>query len=606
MKALISSIFSNEMNKSLKLIDSSIKILDRNDVTHKEKEEYLKESLEETYETIYSTQEYLKFFEIRDNLKNEKVELYEVFLEVKKEISEEFSQKYVNIYIKKFHKNIKTNKFWIKKAIYNILYEALEYCEANSTITIDIQTSLFNVYISISNKKRNEILKKTFESFDKIEESGSQGVRIGLSKYIIENLSGRIRVHSNKALGSEFILSLSKLPKSSLINRFIIFMFIFLMSLFFAISQYPIYPQKYIKKEIKGYEVYQFEDNSIVKFEKNANYKIKAKQNLYGTQYKIETILKKGVVKFHTIKNRVYFNKKFVGKGDFEIFKNFNTKIAVFNGNFGNKYLNVKNGEGVLINHNFTDNVKLLSPVENVRIKNSYLIFQANRNYEKYQIIIATDKDFLNIQDKFFTTINKIKLNLGDDRLYFIRIYGYDENNFPSMPKTIKYVNLNHYKEALYFISKNNKKEAFLELKKSLSKIKNYSSLPYFEEAKLYLKEKNYKESIKYITKALKIDKKLEYYKILFKASNKIGKLFDYKGKLFSLLQKYPNDEELLYYQVIVFYHYRNFKAAETILFKIIQKHPNYKESNKLMAEILEKLGKKDLSKYYKNLEKGK
>jgi tetratricopeptide (TPR) repeat protein len=593
----------------------SLEILDKKEMSIEEKKELLKNSLLNNINTISITKEYLEFvkFKSEKSLNIAQLNIYKLLNEVRNDLDSIIKEKFINVYIEKNSTKIEIDKFWLKKAIHYIFLNVMNYRE-NGSVNMYIETTFSGVYISVSSiakgAKRKK-LKSMFRLFEEIDEKSKDfGVELGLAKYIIDSFNGSIiKVQSNATLGSDFIIYLPKKTQKTTIKKIAFSVFGASLLSFLVLSYYPIYTQKYTKAESSGYEIYNFEDGSIAKFKKNSDYEISSYKNLYNTKYSIQSSIKRGEIYINTIKSKVSIkvgDRKFKNFGtNFAILKNDNkTKLAVFDGIVKSDKMMFNKGNGAIFTKQHFKQVKLLPAVRDIKFDKSYLSFKSNSNAVQYHIIISSNNKFSDVVDSFYTLNNRdIKLNLKYDTQYFLKIFEFDKNGLPSNPKIVQYINLSHYNKALELIKNNYFKEAMLELKSSILTINNYSSLPYFEIAKLYFSEKKYYESIKYISKAIKIEEKLDYYLLLFDCYYEIDKIIDIKNKIDYILNKYPKHLDVLYFKSILLYKNGDYKKSQKYLFKILQLKPHYKNANHLMGEILEKQGKEKLAIYYRNLE---
>ena len=610
MKKIITSVFFHEIKNSLNSIRFGIEVFDKYEMTTEEKKNSIKDILSTIDNTSSILDEYMQFvkFQFSQKLEYENVNIYSLLLEIQKELTPFAKEKSINIYIKKDNFEIYTNKFWLKRAIYNIIYNAIKYNKEYGAVNIRMEDSSFGIYLSISDTGvgiKHKQLKKIFKLFKKIDET-QKGVGIGLAlaKSVIDSLGGDIHVESNENIGSEFVLYIPYNPKSVTIKRIMLSMIPASIILFLGISYFPIYPQSMEKNINGGYITYKLEDGSILSVTQNSDYELKAYKNLYNTKYILNSSIKNGDMSLKAIKNKasIYVDdREFNNLGtDFEIIKDKFIKLAVFDGKVKNDALMLDKGQGGLFKNKIKI-VKLLPEVKFAKIQNGYLSFKPSPKSLKYKIIISTHKDFSQIENSLFSVKANINLHFSKDTLYYIKIYQYDENGLPSLPKVIKYINLSHYEKAIH---SSNMNETILELETSIVTIQNYSSLPYFKLAQILYKENKYFDSLKLIKKAIGIKEKKEYYYLLFDIYHKLNKENEIEKILVDVLKKYPEDIKFLFYKAKMLYKNQNYKQANQVLFKILQQKPNYKQANKLMYEVLEKLGNKEKAKFYERLVK--
>jgi len=605
---IISSIFSHEIKNALSSIKFGLEMFVKYDIDKDELKKTSSELLKSINNTILILEEYINYvkFQFNKKLKYESINLNELLEEIKEELLSFAKEKGVNLYLQKSDKIIYNNRFWLKRAIYNIVYNAIKYNKQNGAVNINVENSSFGVYISIRDTGigiDREKIKKIFKVFEQIDEkSKGFGIGLALSKAVLESVGGKISVKSNVNIGSDFILYIPTKPKDVTIKNIAKGIGVAGVLLFLGVSYFPIYTQNYKVFDNGGYISYRLEDGSILKFTKDSQYQLSIKKNLYDTKYSLSTYLEKGSVALKAIKTKADIQAngvEFTNLGtDFEVIKDDEVKVAVFDGKVFAKNSIVNKNEGLIVADGMLQKVKLLDKVK-LKIKDDMLILNQPKA-QKFHILISKNKDFVNIIQSFYTSKIKTTLNLNDDGLYFIKVFGIDENNLPSMPNVIKYINLKHYKIAL----KQKGNEALLELQNSISTINKHSPLPYYEIAKLYFKNKNYKKALFYITIAYSIKQNDNYLRLLADIYVKLHKFNKLKEIIDVLLKKYPNDIQLLYYKALI-QKDTNLELAQKTLFKLLQKNPYYKPANLLMSEVLEKLGKHKLAKYYRGLVDG-
>jgi len=614
MKDLISSLFSHEIKNSLSSIRFGVTILDKYEMSPEERKVFIQDLLNNIDETISILEEYINFikFQFIQKLKYENISLYKLLEEIKNEVMPLAHEKGVNIYIKKSDVIIYSNKFWLKRAIYNIVFNAIKYNKKSGSVNIQIEKSIRGVYLSIRDtgigidRKKLKTIFKFFEQID--EESKGFGIGLALSKSVIESFGGKIAVKSNENIGSDFVLFIPTKPKDVTIKRIAVGLVPASVIFFLVISYFPIYTQNYQVVKSGGFISYKLEDGSVLKFDANSKYELNLNKNLYNTKFIIDAKLIKGSVTLKAIQEKATIavaDKKFNNLGtDFEIAKQEDVKVAVFSGKVKGDNTIVNKKEGLLLSKHGAKKVILLDALKGLKVVDNVLTFVNNPKAVKYKIIISKTEDFSDIYKSFYTLKNRVKLNMDDDSIYYVKVFAYDKNLFPSMPATTKFVNLTHYTKALKLEKQYQYSEAMFELQRSIATIKNYSSLPYYEIARLYYKQHKYKKSIFYIKKVMEIEKRLKYTKLLVDNYIALEQYNDIEKEISEILKSYPNDVKLLYYKALILKNKGKYKEAQKILFKLLQIDPSYKKGNLLMSEVMYKLNKKDLAKYYKEMGK--
>ena len=607
-KSLIPYVFSKQLKSFLSDLYLKIKRFSTYEMTKSEKEEFLNNILKEIDSSQEVVDDYISYTNFENKkIKYKKTNLHSLLVEVKEKLFPFAKSKNVDIYLNNFNESILTNDFWLKKAINHIIYKSVFFEKEGGTVNIKTKNSIFGIYILIGDVSiKEEDLVYYFKQFYPIDKNHKGfDVSLALSKVIIESFGGEIRIKSKFSIGSDFIVYLPYTPKTIQKKRLFLSSIPISFILFLIISNFPIYSQNYKEFQNGEYISYVLEDGSIIKVTKNSKYELKLNKNLYNTKYTMFFKLKKGSVNLDTkdIENEILVSKNIIHsiKSDFEIEKNENVKIAVFNGKIkaDNDILNSQ--EGMIINNNLKKITKLLDKVKNLKVTNHILTFIPNPKAIKYKIVISNNKEFSNIEDSFYTTRNKIMLDTKYDKLYFIKVFAYSKDGLPSIPAVTKFLNLKHYYNALKFLKKNYINEAKLELINSCETIQNYSDLPYYELAEIYFQETNFKKSLKLAQKALNINKSLKNYLLVIKNLMKLNENKELKPYLSKIIHKYPDNIEINYYYSLVLFNEKKYKKAENLLFKILQINPNYKEANILLSRVFYRLKNYKLAKYYEN-----
>lgn len=612
MKNYIDSVFSHELKNSLTSIKFALEMFAKYEMNYDEKKNFVTSTLTSILSTIEIVDEYLEFvkFKFQSSLTTEKVELSELLNELKTDLESYAKEKYVSIYIQKNSYTLKINKFWLKRAIYNIVSNAIKYNKENGTINLNIEPTYNGVYIFISDTGKGieqKKIKTIFKTFEQINDNSEGfGIGLALSKAVVDSFGGFIKVHSNEAIGSDFILFLPKEPKSVTIKKILTAITSLSLILFLSVSSFPIYQQEYTKTFQAGYDTFLFEDGTRIRFEHNAQYTLEAKKNLFNSTYKLNARLKSGTALFKMDKNKIALlmgKKEFNNLGtNFFASQGHSSAVAVFQGSVKSENLVLDKGEGVSIQDRNIEKMALPQGVKDIDISSGYLSYRAASQLNKFQIVISTDQNFSNITHNFYTTKKRVPLYFENDSLYYVKVFAFNKQNLPSQPVTTGHINLRHYKKALGYLQENNVQEATLELRSSISTIKHNSPLPYYEIAKLYYKNKDYDKSIKHIQIAIQIQDKVEYNTLLLKNLEKQNKILEAKSIIDKMFLNYPNNTNILYYKSLSLHLSGKDKLASTYLYKVLQRDPYYENANSLMSKILEKMGQSSLSQYYKKL----
>jgi signal transduction histidine kinase len=213
------ALFHDIKNKLL-TIKFNIYLILKKPLDEEKKEELLNKVLLTTDQVLDIVQDILDY----EKYKSKKFKKYSTFnlIELVDEIIDELEldaqRKNIKILFVKPKEvlNIKANKEWLKKALFNILHNSIKYNRNNGRVIINFHIEK-NGYIliikdtgkGISIEEREKIFKKYYST----DQKTGTGIGLNLAKTIIENLGGTIIVKSEKERGSAFYIYLPKTPK---------------------------------------------------------------------------------------------------------------------------------------------------------------------------------------------------------------------------------------------------------------------------------------------------------------------------------------------------------------------------------------------------------
>jgi len=131
---------------------------------------------------------------------------------------------------------IKANRFWLKKALINIIHNSIKYNRNNGRVFINLYKEKNGYMISIKDTGIGVDTKESlFEKYSTSSKSGS-GLGLYTAKSVIESHDGIIVCDSQKFKGCTFYIYLPKIPKK-ITYRIAVLFVIFVLSviLFFLL-----------------------------------------------------------------------------------------------------------------------------------------------------------------------------------------------------------------------------------------------------------------------------------------------------------------------------------------------------------------------------------
>lgn len=479
---------------------------------------------------------------------------------------------------------IKTNKEWLKKALFNLIHNAIKYNKKDGLLFIKVEYKNNGYLILIKDTGvgiKEEDKQKIFNKFYTKDANYGTGIGATFSKVVIENLGGKIYFDSKEQKGTEFYIYLPKTSKKIKIQRIAAALaVIFIVSLFTIDYFYCLIPQK-VKIQTSGnIKIIHFENGIIAKANKNDKFKIIAYKNIFNTRTRNKIILKKADMEIVSKGNKINIitpNLSFKNLGtDFETVSNKNTAVSVFDGKIESKNIIVDKEEG-LIAAKTIQKLPLPVHIDSLKVKNNPdLIISWDSPYNKFKILVSKDKNFEKLPIYQFITQKKhINLTVPDGEWY-ISIKAEDKNLY-SPPVIKKILSLNNYYKALQFYKQNDIQASLIYIKKSISTINNKNFKPYFLYAKILLTLKKYNEAFEYLEKGERLGGKdnLLKAKILF--------IKHQYNKVIAILKPPKNIEEKLLIAKS-YYKLKKFNLANKYLYQILEQNPNNKEALQMLS----------------------
>jgi len=219
----IKQIFFHDLKNKLLTIKLNVYLVLNKDLPEEKKKDLLEKvaiTTDQALDLVLDILDMEKFKSIRF-LKYEKFDLSELIEEVIEDLKIEAQSKGIKIlFVKPKDKIIiKSNRYWLKKAFYNILHNSIKYNIQNGKVLINIHSKSNGYFIiikdtgcGISISQKEKIFKKYYTT-DKKE---GTGIGLSFSKTVIEKLGGTIILKSEKEKGSAFYIFLPKKVKRKL------------------------------------------------------------------------------------------------------------------------------------------------------------------------------------------------------------------------------------------------------------------------------------------------------------------------------------------------------------------------------------------------------
>ncbi len=477
---------------------------------------------------------------------------------------------------------IKTNREWLKKALLNVIHNAIKYNKENGSLIIKVEILKRGYLLIIRDtgigiKEKEKIFSKYYTK-DNIY---GTGIGLNFAKIVIESFGGKIYFESEENVGTIFYIYLPKVSKKIKLKILASAFAAVLIIAFFVIDYfYCLIPQK-IKIEVTdNLKIIKFESGIIARANRNDELKIIAYKNIFNTRTRNEIIAKKSDIEVATNGNKIKIitpNTTFTNLGtQFETIAKNKTAVSVFNGEIKSKNIVVAKNEGLIVAKTI-QKLPLPKKVSDIKIQTEpKLTISWKSPYKEFKILISKDKNFSNPPIySYLISKNQISPSLPDGEWY-INIKA-RHNELYSLPTIKKFISLNNYYKALSYYKQHKIKQALFYINKSINTINDTSSKPYYLYGKILTELKNYKKALYYLKKGERIGGSDNLLKAkIFFANHK------YK-EVINILKPPKNTQEKLLLAK-AYYKLKNYKLANKYLYQILEKDPNNKEALRLLS----------------------
>ncbi len=523
-------------------------------------------------------------------LKHTKISLIDLIKDILKSLQTEIESKNLSIsFSKPETAEVKINKEWLYKALYNIIHNAVKYNKENGIIHITLSPHKkgYLLIVKDSGKGISEEEKdKIFNKFYSKDNKDGHGIGLYMTKVIIESFGGKININSKENKGSTFYIFIPKTAKQIKIKSLAISLASITVIGFFAINYFfCLIPQNIKVIPSDNTKIYKFENGIIAIAGINDKIKIKAYKNLFGNKTLSKIFLKKGDIYINTSGKKLTLitpKGKFNNLGTkFETLSYKTTASSVYEGKIKTKNKTVNTNEGVILAKDI-EIKPLPKPVEYIKIKSTEKIkIMWSSPYNKFKLILSKDKNFANKPlIVFYSSKHIFSIDNINDGLWYVKIRAVNENLL-SKGKVKSFVSLINYIKAKKAFEKENIPLAIEFLKKSLKTINHASYKPYMLYAKIMYLKNNLQEALYFTNKALEIKK--ENSLLILKAKI-LYKLKKYK-KIPNLIKNTTNEEaELILVKTYI--KLGKIKMAKKIIFRILEKNPKNLDAKKLLKKL--------------------
>ncbi|WP_457559874.1 ATP-binding protein [Caminibacter sp.] len=606
-------VFVHDLKNRLASVKFSISLLKNPNISENDKSKLIDKALLSTESAIDMLKDFLDLERYKKEkfLKNEKFDLKSLIKEIIQELQAEIEAKAitVNVNFPNYPMFIKANKKWLKKALLNIIQNAVKYNKFEGKILIRSENAKNGYFLIIRDTgkgiKESE-KQKIFKKFHTSDEETGSGIGLYMSRKVIESIGGKITFDSEENIGTAFYIFLPKISKKIRIRRLALTLSGFIIIGIFIYDYYfCLFPQKITVQKSDNLIIYKLQ-NGVVAIAKTNDYiKITAKRNLFATRFKTKFFLKKSDIQLNTNNQPI----KVIANGI--TLKNYGTKFetitdnkifatSVYKGKISAADKMVEKDEGIIKTGKSFKIKPLPLKVTELRVvkqKNGDVTLYWNSSYKRFKILLSVSEKF----DKapmfeYYTKKTSFKIDSVPDGMWFASIQSENDNLY-SLPSIIKFLFLKNYIKAKKEYDVNNLILANMYVDKSLKTINKATYLPYALKTEILLKEKKYKEALEYAKTTYELKKNPKTLSILAKAYYYSK---NYKQAI-KLAKKLPNSLEKFKILGNSYFYLKNYNKAKEYLFKTLELLPNDKESMKKLLKIFKAQNNKFMIHIFEN-----
>jgi len=612
------SVFYHEIKNKLGTIRFTVNLLISNTIEDKQKKEKLFKNLLQSIEkTIDMLQDFIELQRFKQNrrLKQESIDIVKLFYEIKDELEPDLQIQKVKLFIYSSSKEAKitANRLWLKKALFNIVHNAVKYNKKDGKVAISTIKYKTGWLLKIQDTGKGLTTEEAQKIFDKYfstsQKNSGTGLGLTMSKRVIESFGGRLELQSKPDVGTTFYIYLPNISKQIKIKRLSAILAAAGVTALFGLDYYYcLIPQNIDIKASSNQIVVHLENDLVARFNKNDRYKIFAYKNLLNTKTRTEISLEKADLFLTTASNPVTVHTSgsvWHNLGtEFETVVNENqTSVSVYKGAVASNDIKVKQNEGAVYSQKGVKKVLLPKAVENLKInrdENGIITLRWVSRYKSFRVVASFDENFTLPGRVLFTSKKEVRFASLKDGIWYFLVQPEEKKLF-GMPKRTKILSLTNYIKAKKAYEQNDLLLGTAFIQNSISTIKEADPRPYSLYGEILYKQKKFLKALKLFQKAVKISNREED---VFWITKTLYRLKRYEeaiksAKSLLLSAKYRKSPEL--YRVLAgsYFEINDLKNAEKYLWRLLEIYPKDKVALNLMLKIQKQKGDKFLIKTF-------
>jgi len=547
---------------------------------------------------IAITTDFINYYRFKEQkyLPQETIDLKQLITEILAELKTDLQAKQITYTIvsEKEKPLIKSNRYWLKTALYNILHNAIKYNKFGGQIFVTIKAFPSGYMLAIEDTGKgmdqNEIEKIFKKYFTKHSSELGTGLGMTFSKKIIESFGGQILLRSRPKEGSTFFIYLPKISRQMKKRYFYASLASMFVVGFLSLDYYYcLIPQKVEVIKGKDRVVYRLENGAIARFGKEDRFELAAYKNLFGTRTRTKIELEKADLYLTTASNPI---KVYAGPTELQnrgteyevVSQEQKSAVSVYKGEVESPKARIGQKRGLIATPE-GERVEHLPPeVQDVSYHSSPERTEITWKSPEsaFRLTFAKDANITKDVRTAHTTRTYYRIYDLPDGRWYVQIQAMREELF-SPPVTITIVTLINYYRAASEYKNGDTALAKAFLKKSIDTVGDADARPYRLYGELLAKEGRAEEALAYLRQAYAIDPSAQNARALVEVLYTLGHYDQIPPIAEKIAQK---DTKIHYYLGMSYYRMGRNKEAAKHLWIVIETDPKNEE----VLEALEKI----------------
>jgi len=618
----LSTVSNHELKNILSSAKLSLEMLSTYDFDKDDRTKLLSQAFNAVSQSVFLFDEMILMEKLQHQQRSNGVEialiqLMPIIESILSTLSSEISNKGLKVELEDESEGIyiSANAFWMERALFNLISNAVKYNKENGVLRIRLYADKKNLYVSVSDSgigiKESE-QEKVMEKFQTSEATQNQGTGVGLAlvKAITDAHKGRLELESVYEQGSTFTLILPRKMNTSRIQHPMAVMNAAAILLLVGVSYlFPVIPSFNGVETSSAFDTIELDNGSTIKIKSGAEYSFWDLHNLTGEKHYRRLNLESGEAEADLHQVHVAFNTPTAS------FTNLGTELAfgqkpgkgvvsVYKGELAVAEQHVYEGEGFASTETGIQVVELLDPPYGINAKSTkagelLVTFDPVKDAKKYRLTLADDEAFSSIISIKESSETEVRYRIEKDGYYYIKIAALDENEILGLPNTALVTSQYHLNQGIIARDSGDYGRAAQLLKQSIKEFGQKSQQPYSALAWNYYLQKEYAQAVRYFNKAIamrdnegdRVRLARTYYHL--KEHEKARKIYE------KLLEQNSHNLDALWGEAEILIAKNEYLKAKRLLERLLKLEKGYPLANYDMARVMFLMKQKERGLHY-------